>query len=181
MREVKKIILHCSDSEWGDAAEIDKWHKARGWQGIVITMLSSMDLLPVPYLPTINRKPQKSESLNWDVRSMRLVHTLLVTTRPQSDLHDRKKEFHDKQIETALQLVEALRRVFNFPWEFLVTVKSNQASSRARPAQYQYDKFQIEIGLTPTNTSVSATARHCPTRPHRRSGFFVTVPLVTLP
>lgn len=33
-RAVTKIILHCSDSDWGDAAEIDKWHKARGWEGI---------------------------------------------------------------------------------------------------------------------------------------------------
>jgi len=26
--------LHCSDSSWGDAAEIDRWHRARGWKGI---------------------------------------------------------------------------------------------------------------------------------------------------
>ena len=29
-----KIIIHCSDSTWGSVAEIDKWHKARGWDGI---------------------------------------------------------------------------------------------------------------------------------------------------
>ena len=34
MREIKKIIIHCSDSEFGDAALIDKWHKERGWTGI---------------------------------------------------------------------------------------------------------------------------------------------------
>lgn len=34
MREIKKIIVHCSDSEWGDAVVIDQWHKARGWDGI---------------------------------------------------------------------------------------------------------------------------------------------------
>ena len=33
-REIKKIIIHCSDSEWGDAYIIDKWHKERGWKGI---------------------------------------------------------------------------------------------------------------------------------------------------
>lgn len=34
MREIKNIILHCSDSKFGDAALIDRWHKKRGWQGI---------------------------------------------------------------------------------------------------------------------------------------------------
>jgi len=29
-----KIIIHCSDSTWGNASEIDKWHKERGWTGI---------------------------------------------------------------------------------------------------------------------------------------------------
>lgn len=28
------IILHCSDSEFGNAAEIEKWHLERGWSGI---------------------------------------------------------------------------------------------------------------------------------------------------
>lgn len=34
MRDINKIIIHCSDSAWGDATEIDRWHKARGWDGI---------------------------------------------------------------------------------------------------------------------------------------------------
>ena len=29
-----QIIVHCSDSAWGDAKAIDEWHKARGWDGI---------------------------------------------------------------------------------------------------------------------------------------------------
>lgn len=28
------LIIHCSDSAWGSAKEIDKWHKERGWNGI---------------------------------------------------------------------------------------------------------------------------------------------------
>lgn len=31
---VKKIVIHCSDSTWGSALAIDKWHKERGWRGI---------------------------------------------------------------------------------------------------------------------------------------------------
>lgn len=37
MREITRIILHCSATPEGKdftVADIDKWHKARGWQGI---------------------------------------------------------------------------------------------------------------------------------------------------
>jgi hypothetical protein len=34
MSKLTNIILHCSDSLWGSASEIDKWHKERGWSGI---------------------------------------------------------------------------------------------------------------------------------------------------
>lgn len=32
--EVKRIILHCSDSNWGNSAIINDWHKQKGWKGI---------------------------------------------------------------------------------------------------------------------------------------------------
>ncbi len=44
MREIKRIVIHCSDSDFGNAKAIDKWHKAntyldhkgvtRHWAGI---------------------------------------------------------------------------------------------------------------------------------------------------
>lgn len=34
MKKVEKIILHCSDSPFGNASLIDQWHKERGWKGI---------------------------------------------------------------------------------------------------------------------------------------------------
>lgn len=34
MRPIRKIIVHCSDSEWATAQVIDQWHKERGWSGI---------------------------------------------------------------------------------------------------------------------------------------------------
>lgn len=34
MRKINKIIIHCSDSEWGDVDDIDQWHKERGWDGV---------------------------------------------------------------------------------------------------------------------------------------------------
>ena len=34
MRKINKIILHCSDSAWGSAAAIDRWHVERGMRRI---------------------------------------------------------------------------------------------------------------------------------------------------
>lgn len=34
MNKVKYLVVHCSASGWGNAAEINKWHKSRGWSGI---------------------------------------------------------------------------------------------------------------------------------------------------
>jgi hypothetical protein len=34
MRRWTEIIVHCSDSRYGSAAIIDRWHRDRGWKGI---------------------------------------------------------------------------------------------------------------------------------------------------
>jgi hypothetical protein len=34
MRAIKQIIIHCSDSEFGNVVQIDRWHRERGWKGI---------------------------------------------------------------------------------------------------------------------------------------------------
>lgn len=33
LSDIKKIIVHCSDSYFGDLNLIHQWHKARGWKG----------------------------------------------------------------------------------------------------------------------------------------------------
>jgi len=34
MRRIDKVIMHCSDSEWGSAEAIRGWHLERGWSDI---------------------------------------------------------------------------------------------------------------------------------------------------
>ena len=34
MRQINRIIIHCSDSHFGDVLAIDRWHKQRGWSGV---------------------------------------------------------------------------------------------------------------------------------------------------
>jgi hypothetical protein len=33
-KEIEYLVIHCSDSLWGDRTEITKWHKERGWKDI---------------------------------------------------------------------------------------------------------------------------------------------------
>ena len=33
-RKIEQIIIHCSDSKWGNAALLDSWHRTRGWDKI---------------------------------------------------------------------------------------------------------------------------------------------------
>lgn len=34
IKDIDKIIIHCSASDFGDVSLIDKWHKERGWDSI---------------------------------------------------------------------------------------------------------------------------------------------------
>jgi len=34
MREINSIIIHCSDSDYGNRDTIDSWHRNRGWDEI---------------------------------------------------------------------------------------------------------------------------------------------------
>jgi hypothetical protein len=34
LKKIKRIIIHCSDSEWGNSAVIKSWHLARGFKDI---------------------------------------------------------------------------------------------------------------------------------------------------
>jgi len=34
MRKINRIIVHCSASSFGDASDIDMWHRQRGWSQI---------------------------------------------------------------------------------------------------------------------------------------------------
>jgi len=54
-RSLTHIIVHCSDSDWGSAREIRKWHLERGWRdiGYNIVILNGQ-ILPSLYIPALN-------------------------------------------------------------------------------------------------------------------------------
>lgn len=34
LQSIDSVVVHCSDSMWGDKEVIDAWHKERGWMGV---------------------------------------------------------------------------------------------------------------------------------------------------
>ncbi len=55
MNKPRFIIVHCSDSTWGTAREIRKWHLERGFQDIGYNyVILNGQLSPNYYLPPLN-------------------------------------------------------------------------------------------------------------------------------
>ena len=56
MRDIKEIIIHCSDSPFGDWSVIDSWHKARGWDscGYHFVILNGITKYAHKYAPNVD-------------------------------------------------------------------------------------------------------------------------------
>jgi N-acetylmuramoyl-L-alanine amidase len=66
LADIKKIIVHCSDSEFGDMDLIDAWHKERGWKGcgyhFVIT--NGIRTKGAPYNPNTDGQIEEGRALS---------------------------------------------------------------------------------------------------------------------
>jgi N-acetylmuramoyl-L-alanine amidase len=115
MREINKIIIHCSDSAWGDAEEIDKWHKQRGWSGI-----------GYHYVIT-NGHPKPSKSYQEDLDGVVQEGRPIKTPGAHAKGHNKnsvgicligKYHFSGKQLYRGLlSTVELLMTAYNIPPE----------------------------------------------------------------
>lgn len=68
MSKVKNIIVHCSDSPWGCAREIRKWHLEKGWSdiGYHFVILNGKPL-PDLYLATLDGSVEAGRRLDGDM------------------------------------------------------------------------------------------------------------------
>ena len=113
MRKINRIIVHCSDSLWGDAAEIDRWHRGRGWKGI------GYHFVILNCYPTYDRYSLRNPA--------RMFDGTVERGRPlgETGAHCRghntdsigicligKETFTSRQVEALLHLVTVLRGVY---------------------------------------------------------------------
>ncbi len=67
MEKVQNIVVHCSDSEWGCAREIRRWHLKRGWVDIGYHLVI-LNARPVPefIIPCLNGSIELGRPLDGD-------------------------------------------------------------------------------------------------------------------
>jgi N-acetylmuramoyl-L-alanine amidase len=112
-RRLKNIFVHCSASPWGDVMIFDDWHKKRGWSGVGYhyIILNGRPFADVSYWSFLDGQIEPGRHLdddpifdsdevgahvagrNWDSIGICLVG---------------RKEFTDKQLETAKDLLKTL-------------------------------------------------------------------------
>jgi N-acetylmuramoyl-L-alanine amidase len=109
MRPIKQIIIHCSDSSFGNANLIRKWHLEKGWADI-----------GYHYVITNGYTTKKSE---YDPKTDGKIETGRPIERPgahcEGNNYDSigvcltgKDEFTPLQIESLLAIIERIRERF---------------------------------------------------------------------
>ena len=67
MAQIKNIIIHCSDSPFGNVNDIRQWHKEKGWRDIGYHFVILNGLLdPDFYLPALNGSIECGRPLDGD-------------------------------------------------------------------------------------------------------------------
>lgn len=114
MRTIRKIIIHCSDSEFGDVVTIRKWHTLppRNWKDIGY------------HYVILNGLRQHGGEYNPDEDGLLEVgrEVARVGAHAEGDNHDSigicligKTEFTEKQWGTAVKEVVSLRKIYGMP------------------------------------------------------------------
>jgi len=115
LKPIEKIFIHCSDSEFGHAFMIDKWHKARGFD-----MCGYNEILLNGY-PTADWKKndKKVPYLEGSVETGRAIDTDNMLDDSETGAHVKgqnfisygiciigKNDFSDKVLNKALEVVK---------------------------------------------------------------------------
>lgn len=114
IRKITKIIIHCSDSPFGNAMLIDEWHRARGW-----------DCIGYHYV-TLNGRPKTSdeyiEDLDGVIEEGRDIQKAGAHCKGQNKdsigiCLIGKDVFTDKQIRATVVRVSNLMTMYDIPLE----------------------------------------------------------------
>ena len=65
MRKIDTIIMHCSDSEWGNKRIIDRWHRQRGFRciGYHYVILNGVLWKTTGYYPELDGRVEKGRPI----------------------------------------------------------------------------------------------------------------------
>ena len=107
MREIDKIIIHCSATKEGQeisAATIDEWHKARGWRSIGYHYVIGLDGM-IEYGRPITETGAHVKNHNKGSIGICYIGGLDVVTKTAKDTRT------PEQIATLLELLRVLKKL----------------------------------------------------------------------
>lgn len=111
------IIVHCSDSSWGSAAEIRKWHQEKGWRDIGYHFVIGNGLIrPDLYLPAMDGLVSVGRELDGDplIEDNEVgAHALGYNQKSIGICMIGKDVFTARQVGRLLLLLHDLRKVFS--------------------------------------------------------------------
>jgi len=104
MSKWRGVVIHCSDSTWGDAKEIDKWHKERGWAGIGYNFVIKRDG-NVQLGRTLKRNGAHARGCNTDYIGICMIG---------------KHQFEDEQFKALTNLLTSLIATYGISWDKII-------------------------------------------------------------
>lgn len=121
MKKLENIIVHCSDSEWGSAREITKWHLVRGFRtiGYHFVILNS-NILSNFSLSCLDGSIELGRELDGDslVEENEIgAHTLGYNDKSIGICGIAKKGWTHSQELSLIQLLKCLCKKFQIPPE----------------------------------------------------------------
>lgn len=112
MKRIENIILHCSDSAWGSASEIRRWHLANGWKDIGYHfVICNGQIRPDFYVPEIDGSLEVGRYLDGDsfISDNEVgAHTLGYNANSIGIVFIGKNRFSEAQFWKGKNLVEFL-------------------------------------------------------------------------
>lgn len=110
------IIVHCSDSEWGSAAEIRRWHLAKGWRdGGYHFVIGNGKIKPDLFLPELDGTVEVLRELDGDpfIEDNEVgAHTLGYNSSSIGVCMIGKTAFSANQFASLIKLLHAMRKRF---------------------------------------------------------------------
>jgi hypothetical protein len=134
MAKLTNIIIHCSDSEFGSASEIRRWHLANGWKdiGYHFVILNGM-VMPTTknqtslYLPLLDGSVEVGRRLDGDTfitDNEAGAHALGYNTKSIGICLIGVNSFTPSQFMQLAKLLQTLTNLYGLPFS-LTTIKGH--------------------------------------------------------
>ena len=149
MEKVKQLIIHCSDSDFGSANLIRKWHQEKGWRdiGYHFVVLNGW-IVPDFYLPSMDGSIECGRDLDGDsfIEPNEIgAHALGYNQTSIGICLIGTKDFSCDQFSNAEFLCADLRARFNVPIEEVKGHYECENSHGKTCPNFDMDKFRQDI------------------------------------